>query len=80
MRIESSTWAIVTLPAFILLAIMTALGVGLWLSALNVQYRDFMYALPFLIQIWMYASPVVYSASLVRTKSCSSRARSVDGC
>jgi lipopolysaccharide transport system permease protein len=42
-----------------------AVGVSLWLSALNVQYRDFMYAGPFLIQVWMYASPVVYATSLV---------------
>ncbi len=53
------------LPAFVLLALATSLGVGLWLSALNVQYRDFQYTVPFLIQIWMFASPVVYSTSLV---------------
>jgi lipopolysaccharide transport system permease protein len=59
------TWRIVALPAFLLLALMAATGTSLWLSALNVKYRDFMYALPFLIQIWMYASPVVYPASLI---------------
>ena len=53
------------LPLFILLAIATSMGVGLWLSALNVQYRDFQYTLPFIIQLWMYASPVVYPASLL---------------
>ncbi|MEN6517705.1 MAG: ABC transporter permease [Methanospirillum sp.] len=53
------------LPVFVLLALATSLGVGLWLSALNVQYRDFQYTVPFLIQIWMFASPVVYSTSLV---------------
>jgi lipopolysaccharide transport system permease protein len=59
------TWAIVTLPGFILLAIMTALGVGLWLSALNVQYRDVRYTIGFLIQVWLFATPVAYSSSIV---------------
>ena len=53
------------LPLFLLLALATSLGVGLWLSALNVKYRDFQYTVPFLIQIWMFASPVVYASSLV---------------
>jgi lipopolysaccharide transport system permease protein len=52
-------------PVFVLLASMMALGIGLILSALNVKYRDVRYALPFLIQIWMYASPIAYPASLV---------------
>ena len=56
---------LIFLPVFLLLALATALGVGLWLSALNVKYRDFQYTVPFLIQIWMFASPVVYAASLV---------------
>lgn len=56
---------VVFLPFFILLALATSLGVGLWLSALNVKYRDFQYTVPFIIQIWMYASPVVYPASIV---------------
>jgi lipopolysaccharide transport system permease protein len=56
---------IVWLPVFILLALMTSLGVGLWLSAFNVQYRDFQYTLPFLIQLWLFASPVVYSSSIL---------------
>jgi lipopolysaccharide transport system permease protein len=59
------TWAVVTLPAFLLLAIISALGVGLWLSALNVQYRDVRYALVFIVQIWLFLSPVAYSSSLV---------------
>jgi len=59
------TIAILTLPLFLLLAMLTALGVGLWLSALNVQYRDVRYALPFLVQFWLFASPVAYPASLV---------------
>lgn len=59
------TIAIVLLPAFILLAIMTSLSVGLWLSALNVKYRDFQYTIPFLIQLWLFASPVVYPSSML---------------
>ncbi|MFN2514131.1 MAG: ABC transporter permease, partial [Pyrinomonadaceae bacterium] len=59
------TWAIVTLPGFIILAVMTALGVGLWLSALNVQYRDVRYTIGFLIQFWLFATPVAYSSSIV---------------
>jgi lipopolysaccharide transport system permease protein len=53
------------LPAFLLLAMATALGVSLWLSALNVQYRDIRYVIPFLVQFWMYAAPVVYPSSLI---------------
>jgi lipopolysaccharide transport system permease protein len=59
------TVAIVWLPAFLLLAVLTALGVGLWLAALNALYRDVRYVVPFLVQIWMFASPVAYPASLV---------------
>jgi lipopolysaccharide transport system permease protein len=59
------TWNIVFLPLFLLLALATSLGVGLWLSALNVKYRDFQYTVPFIIQIWLFVSPVVYSSSLV---------------
>jgi lipopolysaccharide transport system permease protein len=59
------TWAIVTLPAFVLLAMASALGVGLWLSALNVRYRDVRYTIGFLIQFWLLATPVAYPSSLV---------------
>ena len=59
------TWTILTIPLFALLAVVTALAVSLWLSALNVQYRDVQYMIPFLIQAWMYASPVAYSAGLI---------------
>jgi lipopolysaccharide transport system permease protein len=59
------TWAIVTLPAFLLLAMLTALGAGLWLSALNVKYRDVRYTITFLIQFWLFATPVAYSSSIV---------------
>jgi len=62
------TWGILALPIFILLALSTALAVGFWLSPLNVRYRDVGHAIPFLIQAWMFASPVVYPASLVPDK------------
>jgi lipopolysaccharide transport system permease protein len=57
--------AVLLLPFFLLLAVLTALGVGLWLSALNAIYRDVRYVLPFLVQFWMFASPVAYPSSLV---------------
>jgi lipopolysaccharide transport system permease protein len=56
---------VLTLPLFLLLALVTALGVSLWLSALNVIYRDVGYVLPFLTQLWFFASPIVYSSSSV---------------
>lgn len=56
------------LPAFMLLAVITALGVGLWFSALLVMYRDINYMLPFITQIWMFISPVVYASSVVPEK------------
>ena len=52
-------------PFLVALTFLCAVGVGLWLSALNVQYRDIRYAIPFLIQIWMFLSPVIYPVSLV---------------
>src|SRR5499426_2770861 len=61
-------WEAMTLPLFTLLALAAALAVGLWLSALNVRYRDVRYTIPFLAQFWMYASPVVYPVSLVPEK------------
>ncbi len=57
--------AILMFPAFLLLAVATALGAGLWLSALNAIYRDVRYVVPFLVQFWMFASPVAYPSSLV---------------
>ncbi len=57
--------AVLLVPALALLAIVTALGVGLWLSALNVKYRDVRYVIPFLIQLWLFASPVAYSSTIV---------------
>jgi lipopolysaccharide transport system permease protein len=59
------TWGILLLPLLLLLALVTALGVGLWLSALNVLYRDVGYALPFLTQLWMFVSPIIYSINTV---------------
>jgi lipopolysaccharide transport system permease protein len=54
------TWHVVFLPLFVVLAIATALAVSLWLSALNVLYRDVQYVIPFLVQLWMFVSPVIY--------------------
>jgi lipopolysaccharide transport system permease protein len=59
------SFAILVLPLFLLLAVATALSVGLWLSALNVQFRDVRYTIPFLTQFWMFATPVAYPSSLV---------------
>lgn len=59
------TWRILTLPIFVLYALVTATAVGLWLSALNVKYRDVRYTLPFLTQFWMYATPIAYSVTIV---------------
>jgi lipopolysaccharide transport system permease protein len=59
---------IVWLPLFVLLMIVTALGVGFWLSALNVEYRDVMYTVPFINQFWFFLTPVVYPSSLVPEK------------
>ncbi|NNJ09097.1 ABC transporter permease [Chloroflexales bacterium ZM16-3] len=59
------TLSILLLPLFLLLAVVTAGGVGLWLSALNVQYRDVRHAAPFLVQFWLFATPVVYPSSLL---------------
>ena len=59
------TAVVLLLPGFLLLAVLTALGVGLWLSALNAIYRDVRYVVPFLVQFWLFASPVAYPSSLV---------------
>ena len=58
-------WATLFLPGFVLMTILTALSISLWLSAINVRYRDVGQAIPFLIQIWMFASPVAYPVSVV---------------
>jgi lipopolysaccharide transport system permease protein len=62
------TWGLLLLPAFVAVAMMTALALGLWLTALNVKYRDIGIVVPFLTQVWMYASPIAYSTSLVPAK------------
>jgi lipopolysaccharide transport system permease protein len=59
------TAAVWTVPFFVLLTMATALGAGLWLSALNVRYRDVRHAVPFLVQFWLFATPIAYPSSLV---------------
>ncbi|MFC2029031.1 ABC transporter permease [Chloroflexota bacterium] len=63
------TWNILWLPLFLLFALLTALAVGLWLSALNVQYRDVQQMIGPIINLWMYASPVVYSATIIPSET-----------
>ncbi|MBA2733529.1 MAG: ABC transporter permease [Acidobacteria bacterium] len=62
------TWNILVLPVFVTLIALLALGVGMWMSALNVKYRDIRYALPFLIQLLMFLSPIIYPSSIVPEK------------
>jgi lipopolysaccharide transport system permease protein len=59
------TLNVLWLPLFLLLALVTSLGVGLWLSALNVEYRDVRYVLPFVVQFWMFATPIAYPSTLL---------------
>ena len=59
------TWNVLALPALVALLLLIAVGVALWVSSLSIYYRDFAYALPFVLQVWTYASPVVYSAQMV---------------
>ena len=59
------TWNVIWLPFLLLLALVTALGVGMWFSALSVQFRDVRYVLPFLTQAWLFATPIVYPSSLL---------------
>ena len=61
-------WRVLTLPLFMALAFGTAMGLGLWLSALNVKYRDFRYIVPFIVQFGLYISPVGFSSSIVPAK------------
>ena len=58
-------WGILLLPFFVLLTMLTALSVSVWLSVINVRYRDVGQAIPFLVQIWLFASPVAYPVSVV---------------
>jgi lipopolysaccharide transport system permease protein len=62
------TWNLLLVPGLVLVLTLMALGVGMWMSALQVKYRDIRYVLPFLIQLWMFASPVIYPLSLVPGK------------
>lgn len=62
------TWNLLMLPVFVALTAVLALGVGMWLSALNVKYRDVRFALPFLVQLWMFISPVIYPTSFLPQK------------
>lgn len=57
--------AVLWLPLFLLLAVVTSLGVGLWLSSLNVKYRDVRYVVPFITQFWLFATPIAYPSSLL---------------
>lgn len=59
------TWNLLLLPVFLFLAMLTALGFGLWFSALNVRFRDVNHLVPFIIEIWKYATPVIYGATLI---------------
>jgi lipopolysaccharide transport system permease protein len=62
------SWQIITLPIFILIAATASMGVGLWMATLNVEYRDFRYVVPFLVQFGLYISPVGFSSSIVPEK------------
>src|SRR4051794_27057474 len=62
------TWNLLSLPLFILLTLALALGVGFWLAALNVEYRDIRYIVPFMTQLWMFATPIAYPSSLLSDK------------
>ncbi len=62
------SWHLLALPLFTLLALMASMGAGLWLAALNVQYRDFRYVVPFLVQFGLYLSPVGFSSSVIPEK------------
>jgi lipopolysaccharide transport system permease protein len=61
----SPTVNVLWLPLFLLLALITSLGVGFWLSAMNVQFRDVRYITPFLTQAWLFATPIAYPSSLL---------------
>jgi lipopolysaccharide transport system permease protein len=59
------TWAILWLPFFVLIVVLTATAVTVWLSALNVHYRDFRYTITFIVQLWLFATPIAYPSTLV---------------
>lgn len=58
-------WEVLALPAFLLVTIMTTVGVSLWLAALNVSYRDVAFVIPFLVRVWFFVTPVTYPVSVV---------------
>ena len=58
-------WQILLLPVFTVIAFMASLGIGVWITALNVKYRDFRYVIPFIVQLGLYVSPVGFSSSIV---------------
>jgi lipopolysaccharide transport system permease protein len=60
--------ALIALPALLIMTLLTALSVGIWLTALNVRYRDVQYVVPFLVQIWLFASPIAYASKLVPSR------------
>ena len=62
------TLALLWLPLFLLLAVLAALGSGLWLAALNVEYRDVRYVVPFFVQLWLFVTPVIYPTSRLSAK------------
>ena len=62
------TWSVLMFPVLVVLTTVLALGVGMWLSALNVKYRDVRFALPFMVQLWMFVSPVIYPTSFLPGK------------
>jgi lipopolysaccharide transport system permease protein len=64
-RVAPTPTGLVVLPAFVLLALVSALAAGIWLSAINVKYRDVRYAIPFLTQLWLFVTPVAYPSSIV---------------
>ena len=59
------TWGVAVLPLFVMVALLTALGTSLWLAPMNVRYRDVGQAIPLLMQLWLYGSPVAYSVSMI---------------
>lgn len=61
-------WQLLLLPFFALLGLLASLGIGLWLAALNVKYRDFRYVVPFIVQLGVYVTPVPYTSEIVRQK------------
>ena len=62
---RAPSWHIVFLPAFLALAVLIVVGVGLWLSSFSARYRDVVFGVPFLVQIWQYATPVIYPVSFI---------------